>query len=230
MRPLQKNLASGHSRVSKLEGLTELCTVEKVSQHSSDNWCLCHRRISTDDSTHIVLFTSSGRIIHQNLQSPITMAKTFLQWSDYSGGLCKSTDSGLSSSRFHFKKRSWMVLPTPSILRVYGPVPFVLLSKSQRADVTGGHYKRHKACKSRGPNICMSEGGKWIGVVTPQGRIQIIDIKTGKKALVDPKPTSQTPIEKIAFMGKSSNLLALDGDGYLIRYDLSQGMMDVRRH
>lgn len=75
-------------------------------------------------------------------------------------------------------------------------------------------------------NICLTEGGKWLGVVTPQGRIQIIDTRTGKKALVDPKPTSSTPIVYLAFMGKSSILLALDSEGYLISYDLSQGLIE----
>jgi WD40 repeat protein len=75
-------------------------------------------------------------------------------------------------------------------------------------------------------HITLTEGGKWLGVITPQGHIQIIDTRTGKKALVDPKPTSPTPIVHIAFMGKSSLLLALDADGYLISYDLSQGMIE----
>ena len=75
-------------------------------------------------------------------------------------------------------------------------------------------------------NITLTEGGKWLGVVTPQGRVQIIDTRTGKKALVDPKPTSPTPIEHLAFMGKSSIMLALDTEGYLISYDLSQGLIE----
>ena len=74
--------------------------------------------------------------------------------------------------------------------------------------------------------VVVTEGGKWLGVVTPQGRIQVIDTKTGKKALVDPKPSSPTPIEHLAFMGKSSILLALDAEGYLMSYDLSKGIIE----
>lgn len=75
-------------------------------------------------------------------------------------------------------------------------------------------------------HITLTEGGKWMGVITPQGHIQVIDTRTGKKALADPKPTSPAPIAHIAFMGKSSLLLALDAEGYLISYDLSQGLIE----
>ena len=71
-------------------------------------------------------------------------------------------------------------------------------------------------------NITITNGGNWLGTLTPEGRIQIIDCHTGKKALPDPKPTSQAEIEKIAFMSKSSKLIAIDSDGYLISYDLSE--------
>ena len=74
--------------------------------------------------------------------------------------------------------------------------------------------------------VTLTEGGKWLGVVTPQGKIQVIDTRTGKKALIDPKPTSSKPICKLAFIGKSSILLALDEEGYLISYDLSEGLVD----
>lgn len=74
-------------------------------------------------------------------------------------------------------------------------------------------------------NITMTEGGKWLGMTTPEGNIQIIDTMTGKKALPDPKPTSAANIVRIAFMGKSSILLALDNEGYLISYDLSSDMI-----
>ena len=75
-------------------------------------------------------------------------------------------------------------------------------------------------------HITLTEGGKWLGVITPQGRIQVIDTRTGKKALMDPKPTSSTPIVQLAFMGKSSLLLAIDADGYLISYDLAKGLIE----
>ena len=44
-----------------------------------------------------------------------------------------------------------------------------------------------------GKNICLTEGGKWLGVVTPQGRIQIIDTKTGKKGPRRPKAYFANP-------------------------------------
>ncbi len=75
-------------------------------------------------------------------------------------------------------------------------------------------------------NITLTNGGNWLGTLTPEGRIQIIDCHTGKKALPDPKPTSQAEIEKIAFMNKSSKLVAIDSDGYLISYNLEESGID----
>ena len=71
-------------------------------------------------------------------------------------------------------------------------------------------------------NITLTNGGNWLGTLTPEGRIQIIDCHTGKRALPDPQPTSQAEIQKISFLSKSSKLVALDADGYLICYDLSK--------
>ncbi len=71
-------------------------------------------------------------------------------------------------------------------------------------------------------NITITGGGNWLGVVTPEGRIQVIDTITGKKVIPDPKPTAQAEIAKLSFVNKSSILLTVDAEGYLISYDLSE--------
>jgi hypothetical protein len=75
-------------------------------------------------------------------------------------------------------------------------------------------------------NIALTGGGNWLGVVTPEGRIQIIDTQTGRKALPDPKPNAPAEIIHIAFVNKSSTLLTVDSEGYLISYDLSTSGKD----
>lgn len=177
-------------------------------------------------TTHIVLFTNSGRVVHQNLQAPISMAKI-----SRNGQILVVAFTNQPIQAFQVQRGSLTkILDGPSDTvnpsSICASPVCIAVEKSQ-----GGCYwwPLQTAQGMQIPwakNICMTEGGKWMGVITPQGRIQIIDTRTGKKALVDPKPTSQAQVEKIAFMGKSSMLLALDGDGYLIRYDLSQGMMD----
>ena len=177
-------------------------------------------------NTQIVIFTEAGRIIHQNLQHPITQAKIarngqilivgfvnqpIQAFQVQATGLKKILDGPADTAN---PKSIWASPMCIAVEKPNGGCYWWPLQTAQGMQIPWAH------------DICLTEGGKWMGVITPQGRIQIIDTRTGKKALVDPKPTSQAQIVKIAFMGKSSNLLALDQDGYLIRYDLSQGMMD----
>lgn len=67
--------------------------------------------------------------------------------------------------------------------------------------------------------VALSEGGRWIGVVTPAGDVRILDPQTGEEAVQAPVPLAAIPIRLLAFAG--TDLVVLDRDGVLGHYDLA---------
>jgi hypothetical protein len=66
--------------------------------------------------------------------------------------------------------------------------------------------------------IALSEGGRWIGVVTPAGDVRILDPRTGEEAVPAPIPLAAIPVRLLSFAG--TDLVVLDRDGVLGHYDL----------
>ncbi len=175
---------------------------------------------------HLVVFSKKGRLQHAELPHPIKSAKIcrngqvlIVSYDNHPiqayqfkhGQLTKILDGPPDTVN---PKSIWISPSTVAVERQQGGCYWWNFQTGQGLQIGWAQ------------NITLTEGGKWLGVTTPQGKIQIIDTRTGKKALVDPKPTSPTPIARLAFMGKSSLLLALDAEGYLISYDLSQGIVE----
>ena len=69
--------------------------------------------------------------------------------------------------------------------------------------------------------MALSNGGTWLGVVTPKGRVRILDPATGKDAVPAPVPVADVPIRTLSFVNRRPDLLVLDQDGVLSHYDLS---------
>jgi len=67
--------------------------------------------------------------------------------------------------------------------------------------------------------VALSEGGRWIAVVTPAGDVRILDPQTGEEAVPAPVPLAQIPVRFLAFAG--TDLVVLDRDGVLGHYDLA---------
>lgn len=70
--------------------------------------------------------------------------------------------------------------------------------------------------------MALSNGGTWLGVVTPKGRVRILDPGTGKDALPPPAPLADSVrVRALAFVNRRPDLLVLDEEGVLGHYDLS---------
>lgn len=70
--------------------------------------------------------------------------------------------------------------------------------------------------------MALSNGGTWLGVVTPKGRVRVLDPATGKDALPAPVPLADNVrVRALAFVNRRPDLLVLDEEGVLGHYDLS---------
>ncbi len=69
--------------------------------------------------------------------------------------------------------------------------------------------------------MALSNGGTWLGVVTPKGRVRILDPATGQDAVPAPIPLAQVPTRMLAFVNRRPDLLVMDAEGVLGHYDLS---------
>jgi len=69
--------------------------------------------------------------------------------------------------------------------------------------------------------MALSNGGTWLGVVTPRGYVHVIDPRTGRDALPPPEPLADCPVKRLAFVNRRPDLLVLDEEGVLGHYDLA---------
>jgi WD40 repeat protein len=70
--------------------------------------------------------------------------------------------------------------------------------------------------------LAHSDDGRWLAGVTPTGTVQILDPRTGAEATPPPVPLAGVPVRFLAFSG--TDLLVLDHDGVLGRYDLAESV------
>lgn len=71
-------------------------------------------------------------------------------------------------------------------------------------------------------HFALSGSGTWLGVVTPQGGVRVLDPTTGKDALPQPEPLADVPLRLLSFVNRSPHLLVLDQEGVLGMYDLAE--------
>jgi hypothetical protein len=72
--------------------------------------------------------------------------------------------------------------------------------------------------------MALSGSGTWLGVITPGGSVRIIDPATGKDALAEPQPLSESPLKIIDFVNRCPELLVMDSEGVLGHYDLTNSV------
>ena len=89
------------------------------------------------------------------------------------------------------------------------------------------HLSRNRGFSLPWPNaFTLSGSGTWLAVVTPGGAVHVIDPTTGKDAITAPRPLSQAPVQRVAFVNRRPELLVLDEDGVLGHYDLKNSVQD----
>jgi len=72
--------------------------------------------------------------------------------------------------------------------------------------------------------MALSNGGTWLGVVTPKGAVKILDPSTGNEAMKALMSLADVPIKQLAFVNRRPDLLVLDEDGVLGHYDLGRSI------
>ncbi len=72
--------------------------------------------------------------------------------------------------------------------------------------------------------MALSNGGTWLGVVTPRGQVKVIDPATGQDAVPAPVPLADVPVARMAFVNRRPDLLVMDEDGVLGHYDLGSAL------
>lgn len=76
--------------------------------------------------------------------------------------------------------------------------------------------------------MALSNGGTWLGVVTPRGAVKVLDPATGQDAVPAPTPLAEVPITRLAFVNRRPDLLVMDEEGVLGHYDLAESVKSGR--
>jgi hypothetical protein len=74
----------------------------------------------------------------------------------------------------------------------------------------------------------LSGGGTWIGAITPKGHVKVLDPATGKDAIPPPEPLADVPIRLLSFVNRMTDMLVLDDEGVLSKYDLAVSVTEKR--
>ncbi len=72
--------------------------------------------------------------------------------------------------------------------------------------------------------FALSGSGTWLAVVTPKGRVRVLDPATGKDAIPRPEPMAEFPTALVAFVNRRPDMLVLDSEGVLSQYDLTDSV------
>jgi WD40 repeat protein len=73
-------------------------------------------------------------------------------------------------------------------------------------------------------NFALSGSGTWLGVITPQGKVHVIDPLTGKDAIPPPESLADVPVSLLSFVNRRPDLLVMDEEGVLGLYDLTDSV------
>ncbi len=74
----------------------------------------------------------------------------------------------------------------------------------------------------------LSGSGTWLAVVTPRGSVRVLDPRTGEEAIPAPTSPRTARIVVVGFVARRPELLAVDQDGHLLRWDLSVSARESR--
>lgn len=69
-------------------------------------------------------------------------------------------------------------------------------------------------------DFAVTGGGTWLAVVTPRGRVRVLDPTTGDDALPALGATGDAPVRLVSFVFRRPELLVLDEEGVLVLVDL----------
>ena len=72
--------------------------------------------------------------------------------------------------------------------------------------------------------MTLSNGGTWLGVITPKGAVKVLDPRTGRDAVQPPIPLAEVPVKLMSFVNRRPDLLVMDAEGVLGHYDLAQAI------
>ncbi|MEL6346460.1 MAG: hypothetical protein AAFV53_25340 [Myxococcota bacterium] len=98
----------------------------------------------------------------------------------------------------------------------------VVVARLQGGGCRWWDLEQNRGFELRWPQaMALSNGGTWLGVVTPKGYVHVLDPRTGKDALAPPEPLADCPVKMLAFVNRRPDLLVLDEDGVLGHYDLA---------
>jgi hypothetical protein len=75
-------------------------------------------------------------------------------------------------------------------------------------------------------DFAITGGGSWLAVLTPRGRIRMLDPKSGEDALPALEPFGDAPARLLSFVHRRPELLVLDEEGVLGLYDLLPAARD----
>jgi WD40 repeat protein len=75
-------------------------------------------------------------------------------------------------------------------------------------------------------DFSITGGGTWMAVLTPQGRVHIIDPATGVDSLPPLTPVGDASVRLLSFVHRRPELLVLDDDGVLGLHDLAPAARD----
>ncbi len=120
--------------------------------------------------------------------------------------------------------------PATSGARMVAVGGSVVAVQLQRGGVRWWDLAQNKGYELEWPQaMALSNGGTWLGVVTPKGAVKVLDPATGTDALPAPVPLADVPIVRMAFVNRRPDLLVLDEDGVLGHYDLGDALRKGQR-
>lgn len=76
--------------------------------------------------------------------------------------------------------------------------------------------------------MALSHGGTYLALVTPRGAVKIIDPASGRDALPDPRPSADVPMRLLSFVNRRPDLLVVDAEQVLSRFDLTISLKERR--
>ncbi|HMV69674.1 MAG TPA: WD40 repeat domain-containing protein [Myxococcota bacterium] len=75
-------------------------------------------------------------------------------------------------------------------------------------------------------DFALTGGGSWLAVLTPRGRVRVLDPTTGEDVIPGLEPFGETPARLLGFVHRRPELLVLDEEGILGLYDLAPAARD----
>jgi len=72
--------------------------------------------------------------------------------------------------------------------------------------------------------MALSGSGAWLALITPNGGIRVVDTGSGEDIFKAPTPLADLPVIRVCFVNRKPEILVLDRDGVLGKYDLSESL------